>query len=341
MSTKRSDVSFLQDMRKQCQPKKDISYQVGDTVECKYKNVWYKAKIIDTVRRGNRQLFTVHYVGWGKHWDESVLPCRLRKQASKKATPRKVRKKDPIERLKQIIKRCVTTPGKGIPKLNEPVITGKSRARRSGKVVKVQRNRQRRRRRRISTRTAKTVKVKRRKRLPGNKKEKLSEVNHLPDALVDVIRDDRYWVTKEYLVPNVMCSPTVTELLGEFCASRTGKPDLDEKTLLVFKNGMINLFNKALPLRLLYKFERFQLDELLSTNEHVSFADVYGYVHLVRCCYSLRDFLTMAKVDSSEMEILQPILDEFFEFLAEKNELASEDQYGCVLPWHFREAYGD
>lgn len=53
-------------------------WRVGDTVEAEWKGHWYKAKVIavDGVKT------QIHYLNYGKQWDEWVTSDRLRKAPS-------------------------------------------------------------------------------------------------------------------------------------------------------------------------------------------------------------------------------------------------------------------
>ncbi len=59
---------------------KDIPgpWKVGQYVECRSKDEWYRAQVID----GRKDEWRVHYLGWGAEWDEWVPRARLRKPST-------------------------------------------------------------------------------------------------------------------------------------------------------------------------------------------------------------------------------------------------------------------
>ncbi|CDW54407.1 Spc97 Spc98 and Tudor-knot and MRG domain contain ing protein [Trichuris trichiura] len=296
-----------------------VMYSVGEKVECEYRRQWYKATIIGQKKSRKNQLYRIHYVGWGTEWDESVPASRLRKVA---ATKKSVSDKapaieDPIARLKEKLKTCVAPPGSGIPKLNEPMNTGKKR--RPRRPCNVQ-----------DEKTAKTTGKHCRKRNDSSvvhEKKGSSSTDDsidkrlIPEGLIDVLRDDHHWVTKDLYIPNIPAFPSAAQILSKFC-DRAISEDLEAAgKYRVFLRCMKSLFNKCLPLQLLYRFERFQLEEITRTMPQVAYCDIYGYAHLVRFCFSLRDILKSAKVTKSEMETILPLLLEFFAFLKRKKRL--------------------
>ncbi|KHJ47588.1 hypothetical protein D918_01743 [Trichuris suis] len=315
-----------------------VSYSVGERVECEYRRQWYKATITGQMKRRGNQLYRVHYVGWGAEWDESVPASRLRKAPPKRSTGDKVPPvEDPIARLKERLKTCVAARGTGIPKLNEPMITGKKR----------------RPRRACNVQDEKTPKAsgkhcrERKDSIVHAKKtssaDDAMDKRLIPEGLVDVLRDDHRWVTKDLYIPNIPAFPNVTQILSKFCNSASAlKPDdVEKRKYCLFLKHMKSLFNKCLPLQLLYRFERFQLEEIMRTMPQIPYCDIYGFPHLVRFCFSLRDILKWAKVTKSEVEVILPVLLEFFTFLKKRKRLLTLDNYATVLPSHIREVYDD
>lgn len=54
------------------------TYAVGDKVDVKWNNSWWKGEILSS----DSGKYKVHYTGWSSTWDESVTPDRLRAPTS-------------------------------------------------------------------------------------------------------------------------------------------------------------------------------------------------------------------------------------------------------------------
>ncbi|VDL63569.1 unnamed protein product [Nippostrongylus brasiliensis] len=53
-------------------PKRDHRYEVNDKVLCKHGLFFYEAKITDVEEEGGEMIYTVHYQGWHKRYDERI-----------------------------------------------------------------------------------------------------------------------------------------------------------------------------------------------------------------------------------------------------------------------------
>jgi hypothetical protein len=112
---------------------------------------------------------------------------------------------------------------------------------------------------------------------------------------------------------------TVSSIITEFIASKTvkkedpGSDDADSFFVQELMQGMALFFNRSLPILLLYRQERQQLQLLQETHPSMDFCDLYGAEHLLRLYVRLPRLLNNVQCSSLD-KILSTII-AFLKFL--------------------------
>lgn len=107
----------------------------------------------------------------------------------------------------------------------------------------------------------------------------------LPDALLDVLRMDHRMVCKNKRLCDVPLRHSASEILCEYGRERGPAAGLVE--------DLLEYFNAAFGMMLLYRFERQQYSDLLHSAGEAAFvpAEVYGLPHLLRLLVKLPSIL--------------------------------------------------
>jgi mortality factor 4-like protein 1 len=120
---------------------------------------------------------------------------------------------------------------------------------------------------------------------------------------------------KQLIVPVPHSVKTVSDILDEFAASKTGKGDGNESISKEVSIGLRNYFDRALGTILLYRFERVQYEEYLEKHPDAIMSNVYGAEHLLRLFVKLPALLQATKLDGKECKILCDKVQEILKYL--------------------------
>jgi len=104
----------------------------------------------------------------------------------------------------------------------------------------------------------------------------------IPPKLEKLLVDDHVYINEQEKLVDVPQKHTVATLLKSYTKANTAKYGAEIKRARIELNSLRELFNLTLSNRLLYKFERTQLGDLIEKYPNVPSCDLYGVPHLIR-----------------------------------------------------------
>ncbi|CAM9349965.1 unnamed protein product [Heterosigma akashiwo] len=278
-------------------------YEVGDTCVVKDGGKDYQAKVLKIeMKKGKNgkkiKQYFIHYLGWNSRWDKwvelkEITPIEL-KNPSKKKKARKSENLGAPASTNNSVKKVKTEESAASSVKSESVCGGEESSA-SGDDAK-----------------AKTNKPSVRPSLDGSKL-KIRMGLALKEQLASEWQRLSQAETENTLVP-LPRSPTVNDILQQFVESR--KLDITPSAFEDFAEGLREFFDEALPLRLLYKSERKQYDDMFGDPSGKKPSEVYGAEHFLRLFVVLGDCLNTSDVtDKKEKKDLQEKITGLLQFL--------------------------
>jgi len=256
-------------------------------------------KIIYTSKVGEvGPQYHVHYKGWNKKWDEWVPESRLLKKTQENIdlhmTPKKRLMKS--EQADNVVD---NHPNKRKSREDDGDLEGRDKKNQRFRLKKI----------RLS--------------VDVNIEEKARMI------------DEWQWVTKNQLIIHPMPrEKTVDEILKEFLGwylerlrernKITKQQELDvEDDVEDFKE----FFNEALPIYLLYRFERQQFVEMIEKYPKLPYSSIYGAEHLMRLYCKTPDLVFSVQMKEEKAEEIQVLVREMVEFIQLKCKTYYATQY--------------
>ena len=164
---------------------------------------------------------------------------------------------------------------------------------------------------------------------------------HIPISLKTRIISDWESITRERKLFKLPRQPNVATLLADFLQSKSSKRSSQGRVSLEVCDGLNSYFNTCLPLILLCKFERRQLDEITQQHRGSQLTEIYGAEHFLRLLLKLPELLCHAKLRREQFLILISKVAVLIQFIAKNREkyLAGEMYQPSVeyLEWFARE----
>lgn len=145
-------------------------------------------------------------------------------------------------------------------------------------------------------------------------------VLHIPVKLKSLLVDDWEYVTKDKRICQLP-SPTATvdQALGsyELAMSKKLESPALQSQLAEYCSGLRLYFERTLPILLLYRLERLQLDEVLKKQKFkdVPFCKIYGPIHLLRLLSVLPELMTTTTTDSQSCQLIVKQTESLLEWL--------------------------
>ncbi|KAI8077688.1 MRG domain-containing protein [Halteromyces radiatus] len=132
----------------------------------------------------------------------------------------------------------------------------------------------------------------------------------MPKSLKDILIEDWENINKEDQIVVLPSKMTVTDILDRYLQSHqmNGNNEMLEQTV----QGLKLYFNHTLGNMLLYRSERKQYEELVSTKPLV---DIYGGEHFLRLFVELPTLMSQANVDDETLEIMKSTFMDILIFL--------------------------
>ncbi|CAI2165214.1 5267_t:CDS:2 [Funneliformis geosporum] len=296
-------------------PNVKLRYQKGEEALCYHGPTVYVAQILDT-----RILYTskvgevgpqyhVHYKGWNKKWDEWVPESRLLKKTQEN-----------IDMYMMPRKHFIMEPSEH--DLIDNIDNNKRRSKEDESDSE-------------GCGDKKNPKLR-------SKRIRLSVDISIEEKVRMV--DEWQWVTKNQLIIHPMPrEKTVDDILKEFLDwylerlrernKITKQQELDvEDDVEDFKE----FFNEALPVNLLYRFERQQFVELVEKYPELSYSSIYGAEHLMRLIVKIPDLVFSVQMKEEKAEEIQVLIKEMIEFIQLKCKTYYAAQYEPADPAYIR-----
>ena len=158
----------------------------------------------------------------------------------------------------------------------------------------------------------------------------------LPELLVQFVMSDCEFVTRERRLVPLPRAPSVSSILKAFLRLVEAVED-DPRIAIV--DGVRLLFNAALPVHLLYRFERLQHVELRQRLDAAAdtrdLADVYGAEHLLRLLVRIPSVIAHSQYTQDELPLLLATLADLVAFL-EANPHFFLDEYDAPTAQYIR-----
>jgi len=163
----------------------------------------------------------------------------------------------------------------------------------------------------------------------GNKKPEMKL--NVPEVLKVKLVDDWEAVTKNNQLVPVPRTPTVVEILEEFCDYAKTSSNLREADLLTstIVSGLQVYFDKSLGANLLYRFERPQYAEIrkryitgpkVIIGQEKEMSAIYGAEHFLRMLVSLPQMVATSTMDPESVSLLKDYVNELFVWMVQERD---------------------
>ncbi|MED6218578.1 hypothetical protein PIB30_027916 [Stylosanthes scabra] len=253
-------------------------FAVAEKVLAKHKGRFYEAKVRQVELKEDQWHCLVHYLGWKKSWDEWLpTDCLM---------------KDTEDNMQ--IKLAIDEKfGHDKTKLH----------RASFNKPKTPNNETRVRKRKSEALTKEESEV---------PPDKLVNIQ-IPPTLRKQLVDDCEFITHLGKLVKLPRTPNVNDIMKNYFDYRLKKCGSISNSVEEIMKGLCCYFDKALPVKLLYKNERQQYQEACPDNTTPS--TVYGAEHLLRLFVKLPELLSQASIEEESLTELQAQLVDILRFL--------------------------
>ncbi|OMJ28201.1 Chromatin modification-related protein eaf3 [Smittium culicis] len=335
---------------------KDFLYEVGERVLCFHGPLLYEAKVMAIEiwdKSGPDQLesgphYFVHYKGWKQTWDEWLDDSRILKYTDDNLQKQKYLKQAAITSNKKKSSNETNT----VTQSNSSVGIRKSSGNLSGSTSGTPRLKGvadgdldfHRGRKRGRDSIAEKVfplfyypNLNSPRLIDGDLAKKPEFKFAVPNVLKVKLIDDWEFVTKEKLLVNLPRTPTVSQIIDQYNVylsenaekRKSRKNEEISKEILV---GLKHYFDKALGTILLYRFERYQYQEILQLHPDSKMSDIYGAEHLLRLFVQLPALVSQANMDDESLIVLKDYLSDFLKYLQKNISVFFVEKYKTPSP---------
>ncbi|CAD5118689.1 DgyrCDS7372 [Dimorphilus gyrociliatus] len=307
-------------------------FQEGEKLLCYHGPLLYEAKCLKIdAEEGKSIKYYVHYNGWNKSWDEWVPESRILKpndqniQKMKDLETSQLKKgssKSKRMREKQIDK----TKEKKKEKVEEkppPEVTRKKRARTTTSDTDMP--------------DAKKKKVD----LETPKKQEHEEQTldcpiSIPENLKIALIEDQKQIVEQNIVCNLPQRMTIDDILNGYILYKEKDDELNKDKTKEIVEGLKEYFEDLLPKHLLYKQERSQHEELITSNPKVRFTQLYSISHFLRLFVKFGQFLPFNSDEGkdNDLKTLKGYAEDLLEFINNKNYLTSSKRNSKSVDEH-------
>ncbi|KAJ1630378.1 MRG-domain-containing protein [Pavlovales sp. CCMP2436] len=277
-------------------------FVLNEPVLCMHGSGLFDAKVVEVrPRAGLETLYLVHYIGWKKNWDETVPEQRLRK-----------RTQENLEAKERIAAEIAATKGTKRKVLEPPepsAVPTKPAAHRKKTAADSQ----------VATGGEPAAGSAAAADASGAGSDELERAEMkliIPQALKIKLVADWEAVTREHKLVPLPSSPSIAQILDEFCDAK-GRRSQHERLYTEVRAGIANYFQQALEQALLYRFERKQFEDLVASAEHAGrpLEELFGAEHLLRLLVKLPTYLEATKMEADQRIVLQAKLQELLKFM--------------------------
>jgi len=303
----------------------ELQYSSGDTVFALDGGRTYKAKVLKSQIMDGATQYFIHYDGWNRRWDKWVKSSEL---TSTENSNESSASKSADNKLKSSVSSSLKKKAKGSVSGEDDDVV-QSRKKRKQLILN-------------------DLEVENESDSPEENKPQLKL--EFPFALKKHLVDEWEMITQEPLHLHKLPRPesvTVAKLLQDFLAYKQKK--IDEQQMEQYKELMDGLrlyFDKSLPLVLLYRQERDQVELInklygdSSNNNSPSLSplslslpssEIYGTEHLLRLFLRLPQLFTSASLSLSEINHVQTKLVDLLKYIQKHSDLyILKHEYGTA-----------
>ncbi|PIK62167.1 putative mortality factor 4-like protein 1-like isoform X2 [Apostichopus japonicus] len=320
-------------------PSGKVKFTDGERVLCFHGPLLYEAKCTKTQMKDKQIKHFIHYNGWNKNWDEWVPEGRvlkfndanLQKQkellAAHKAKAKKARlQKKPQDKGE---KERSSTPSaeKQASKKAKQEATKAEVAQATPEA------------------TPESGRKKRATRGELNVESEESFLNkvevkvRIPEELKPILVDDWDLITKQKMLLHLPAKHNVDSIIEDYIKHKRTKTATKESIIIEVTQGLKEYFNVMLGTQLLYKFERAQYADILSTHQESPMSKVYGAQHFLRLFVKLGGLLAFTTLDEKSMSLLLTNVHDFLKFLLKNSSTYfNNSDYEVASPEYQRKA---
>ncbi|KAJ1999182.1 Esa1p-associated factor [Coemansia thaxteri] len=160
----------------------------------------------------------------------------------------------------------------------------------------------------------------------------------IPNALKAQLVDDWERITKDKLLVSLPRKPTITELLEQYKEYRRSAKDRrrpgrrDEEVADEIIEGLKMYFDKALGNVLLYRFERYQYQQIRERFPDKPPSDIYGAEHLLRLFVQMPGLIAHTNMDDDAVQLLRENLGEILKYMHRFTKTLFAEEYDNASP---------
>ncbi|KAJ2754437.1 Esa1p-associated factor [Coemansia pectinata] len=312
-----------------------LLFKPNERILCFHGPLLYEAKVVKTELRDGTDPdapdpgphYFVHYKGWKQTWDEWVDESRALKFNDENLAKQKALKQAALQasKKKSIVvasKHTPTTPTQQRVDSESELQKSRKRARESS----VEKAREEDLTSLVSAQAFMSSTKGPDVKIP------------IPNALKAQLVDDWERITKDRLLVSLPRTPTVAELLEQYKEYRRASKDRrrpgrrDDEVVDEIIEGLKMYFDKALGNVLLYRFERYQYQQIRERFPDKVPSDVYGAEHLLRLFVQMPNLIAHTNMDDDAVQLLRENLGEILKYMHRFMKTLFADEYDSASP---------
>ncbi|KAI8320608.1 MRG-domain-containing protein [Martensiomyces pterosporus] len=297
-----------------------LLFKTNERILCFHGPLLYEAKVVkaemwdgtDPDAPDPGPHYFVHYKGWKQTWDEWVDESRALKFNEENLAKQKALKQEALQASK---KKTIVVASKHMPKVESETESQRSRKRvRESSVEKTRDER--------DEGASKGPEVK----IP------------IPNALKSQLVDDWERITKDRLLVPLPSSPTVAEMLEMYQEQRRASKEKkkagrrDDDIVDEIIDGLKIYFDKALGNILLYRFERYQYQQIREKFPERVPSEIYGPEHLLRLFVQLPGLIAHTNMDEDAVLLLKEHLGDILKYMHRSVKTLFVEEYENASP---------